>query len=58
MSSDSKEKAGWQAQHDSEFEGKKVNHPYVWYIGLTTGLFLFLVLMGWLAWTNGWVPQR
>ncbi len=50
--------ADYQVEHEREFEGKKANHPYVWYIGLTLGLLLFLVLMAYLAWTNGWIPQR
>jgi hypothetical protein len=50
--------SGYKAEHDPEFEGKKAQHPYVWYIGLVTALFLFLVLMAYLAWTNGWIPQR
>ena len=33
-------------------------NPYVLYIGLTLGLFGFLVFMGWLAWSQGWIPQR
>jgi hypothetical protein len=52
------EKQGYKAAHDTEFEGKKANHPYVWYIGLTTLLFLFLVGIAYLAATNGWVPTR
>jgi hypothetical protein len=48
----------YQVRHDTEFEGKKSNHPYVWYLVITSGLFGFLILMAYLAWTNGWVPTR
>lgn len=33
-------------------------HPYFVYILLTTALFLFLLLISWIAWTNGWIPDR
>jgi hypothetical protein len=48
----------YQPRHDTEFEGKKANHPYVWYIGLTLVLFLFLIGAAWLALNNGWLPTR
>jgi hypothetical protein len=33
-------------------------NPYVLYILLTLGLFAFLVVMGYLALQNGWIPNR
>jgi hypothetical protein len=33
-------------------------HPYVIYIGLTCLLFGFLMLMGFLALENDWIPKR
>jgi hypothetical protein len=49
---------GYKPEYEPEFEGKKGNHPYVWYLVLMTALLGFLVLMAYLAWTNGWIPQR
>jgi hypothetical protein len=39
------EKMGWK-------------HPYVLYILLTLALFLFLILIAYLAVTNDWIPKR
>lgn len=39
-----------------QIEGWK--NPYVLYIVLTLGLFAFLVFMGYLALTQGWIPNR
>ena len=47
-----------ERRYDPEFEGEKWKHPYVWYVVLVVALSGFLLLMGWLAWTNGWIPQR
>ena len=33
-------------------------NPYVLYIVLTLGLFFFLVLMAYVAFTQGWIPNR
>lgn len=33
-------------------------HPYFVYILLTAALFLFLLLISWIAWINGWIPDR
>ena len=41
---------------ETEVSGWK--HPYVIYIVLVLVLFGFLLFMGWMAWTNGWIPQR
>ena len=43
---------------ESEQEGPFWTHPYFWYIVLTGMLFGFLLIMGWVALTNGWIPQR
>jgi hypothetical protein len=45
-------------QHEPEFTGSGWKNPYVLYIILTVILFAFLVFMGYLAWTNGWIPHR
>ena len=45
-------------QHEAEFTGSGWKNPYVLYIILTTVLFLFLVLMGYLALQNDWIPHR
>jgi hypothetical protein len=55
---DPESKSGYKVQHDPEFEGDKMHHPYVWYVGGTLVLFLFLVAIAWLALDNGWIPQR
>lgn len=54
MSDDTKR----ELKTEPEFTGPAWKNPYVLYILLTLGLFLFLVLMGYLAWTNGWIPNR
>jgi hypothetical protein len=54
MSDDTKR----EVKTEAEFTGPGWKNPYVLYIVLTLGLFLFLVLMGYLAWTNGWIPNR
>jgi hypothetical protein len=51
-------KPGYKVQHDPEFEGGGWKHPYVWYIGLTLALFVFLVVIAWLALSNDWIPKR
>jgi hypothetical protein len=45
-------------KHEAEFTGSAWKNPYVLYIGLMVALFGFLVLMAYLAWTNGWIPNR
>jgi hypothetical protein len=47
-----------EARHEPEFTGPGWKNPYVIYIVLTLVLFGFLVLMGYVAWTNGWIPNR
>jgi len=44
--------------HEPEWTGPIWKHPYLIYVWITLGLFSFLLLMGWLAWTNDWIPQR
>jgi hypothetical protein len=56
--SDQESKNGYEARHDPEFEGDKMSHPYVWYVGGTLVLFIFLVAMAWMALENGWIPRR
>ncbi len=47
-----------EKQHETEHQGPIWKHPYMIYVGLTMVLFLFLVVMAYLAWTNGWIPNR
>jgi hypothetical protein len=44
--------------HEKEHPGSILTHPYTIYIGLTLLLFGVICLIGWAAWTNGWVPSR
>lgn len=43
---------------EPEWKGSKYSHPYLIYVVLTVVLFVFLVVMGGLAWTQGWIPNR
>ena len=43
---------------EPEWEGSIWKHPYMAYIVLTLVLFAFIMGMGWLAWTQGWTPER
>jgi hypothetical protein len=43
---------------EPERKGSGWKHPYVIYIVLTTLLFAGLVVAGWLALSNGWIPSR
>jgi hypothetical protein len=45
-------------QREPEFTGPGWKNPYVLYILLTLALFGFLVLMGYIAWNNDWIPKR
>jgi len=47
-----------QKQHEPDWKAPGWKHPYVIYIVLTAALFAFLVLMGYLAVENGWIPSR
>ncbi len=44
--------------HEPEFKGSIWKHPYMVYIYLTAVLAICLGLIGYLAWTNGWIPNR
>lgn len=43
---------------EPEHQGSIWKHPYMIYIALTILLFGFLVVVGWLALENGWIPDR
>lgn len=43
---------------EEEHTGSIWKHPYMIYVALTLILFVLLVVVGWLAWTNGWIPNR
>jgi hypothetical protein len=58
MSSPTDGKDKPSSKYEPEFTGSGWKNPYVIYIVLTLALFGFLVLMGYLAWTNGWITQR
>jgi hypothetical protein len=45
-------------QPDPEFTGAWWTHPYVLYIFFTMILFAGLVLAGYLALKNGWLPNQ
>lgn len=46
------------ARPEREHTGSIWTHPYSLYIVLTAFIFIFVVIMGWLAWTAGWIPHR
>jgi hypothetical protein len=43
---------------EQEHEGPLWKHPYLAYILLTLVLFIFLLIIGWLALDQGWIPSR
>lgn len=43
---------------EPEHKGPWWAHPYALYVWATVGLFAFLIVMGWLAVSNGWIPER
>lgn len=43
---------------EPEHEGSIWTHPYMIYIWITAVLAIFLGIMAYLAWTEGWIPQR
>ncbi len=45
-------------QREPDWKEAGWKHPYVIYIVLTVVLFGFLVLMGYLAVQNEWIPSR
>lgn len=45
-------------KHEEEHQGPIWKHPYLVYVLLTGFLFAFLLVAGWLALKNGWIPTR
>lgn len=45
-------------KYEREWTDAGWKHPYVLYIGATALLFGFLILMGYLALENDWIPKR
>lgn len=43
---------------EKEHSGPFWTHPYFMYGAFTLALFLFLVVMGWLALEGDWLPNR
>ncbi|MBU6374704.1 MAG: hypothetical protein KGQ59_01800 [Bdellovibrionales bacterium] len=48
----------YRKEREPEWSGPMWKHPFFLYVILTLGLFLFLLIMGWIAWSQGWIPQR
>ena len=45
-------------KREVEHQGPIWTHPYLLYVILTLVLFGGLLLAGWLAYSNGWIPSR
>lgn len=45
-------------ESEKEWSGPAWKHPYMLYMIGTLGLFMFLLLMGYLAVENDWIPKR
>ncbi len=45
-------------KNEEEHAGSIWKHPYMLYILLTTVLFVFLLAIGFIAWDQGWIPNR
>jgi hypothetical protein len=43
---------------ENDWNGPVYRHPYFLYVWITFGLFIFLMVMGYLALKNDWVPTR
>jgi hypothetical protein len=43
---------------EREHQGPIWKHPYFLYLLLTVVLFVALLLIGWMALDNGWIPSR
>ncbi|MFN7684186.1 MAG: hypothetical protein ACK5QT_02110 [Oligoflexia bacterium] len=43
---------------EPEYQGPIWKHPYFLYVWITLALFSFLLLMAWLAQSQGWIPER
>jgi p-aminobenzoyl-glutamate transporter AbgT len=41
-----------------EHEGTIWKHPYMVYIVLTVVLFIFLLVIAWMAYSGGWIPNK
>lgn len=52
------EKSDSPIRPEPEWTGSGWKHPYVIYIILMAFLFLCILGIGWLAWTQGWIPNR
>ncbi len=47
-----------QPMREPEHQGPLWTHPYMLYIVLTVVIFGGMLLIGWLALENGWIPSR
>ncbi|MEK6578152.1 MAG: hypothetical protein AABZ55_02905 [Bdellovibrionota bacterium] len=45
-------------KHEKEHEGPIYKHPYFLYVILTMVIFGFLIIVGWVALDQGWIPSR
>lgn len=45
-------------QKEKDWDGPAWKHPYMVYVLATLVLFVFLLLMGYLAVENEWIPNR
>ena len=45
-------------EREPEWTGPIWKHPYFLYVWITLGLFGFLLIMGYLALSEGWIPSR
>ncbi|MBI2712316.1 MAG: hypothetical protein HYX41_05585 [Bdellovibrio sp.] len=43
---------------EEEHTGSIWSHPYMVYIVLTVVLFVGLLIIGWFAYSGGWIPSR
>ena len=46
-----------EIKREAEHEGSIWKHPYLIYVALTMVLFSFLIIAGYLALNNGWLPK-
>ena len=45
-------------EREPEHRGSLWTHPYMLYVLLTMVLFVVLLILGWLAVSNDWIPNR
>lgn len=45
-------------ESEKEWSGSVWKHPYMLYVGGTMVLFMFLLLVAYLALENDWIPKR